>query len=318
MTGGRVLVCYRPIPADPGALHHVTRGLRAVGLDVRQAGDEPAALEGARAVVLVGAAGRLPAVAAALRRPGPRPRVALWLNEPLPASGALRERLPVTARELAKIALRDPRANDPWSVERRLRGALRAGWLDLVAVQSEEQAERARALGAEVVVTPWGWDASLGRDLGLERDVPVLFLGALDTPRRRRLVARLRRAGVPLTTAGSWTDPACWGEERTRLLNRTRILLDLHRRPGTLSGLRQLLGMANGALVVGESIRRPEPFVPGEHLVTAPVGDLPATIARLLADEPERARLAAAAHRLVTGELRLERTIEPLARWLGG
>lgn len=318
MSGGHVLVCRRPIQADPAAPHHVTRALRATGIEAREAADEPEALAGARAVVLVGAAGRLPTVAAALRRSADRPPVALWLNEPLAAPGSLRERLPVSGRELAKIALRDPRANDAWSVERRLREALAAGWLDLVAVQSEEQAERARALGARVVVVPWGYDASLGSDLGLERDVPVLFLGALDTPRRRRLVARLRRAGVPVSTAGSWSDPACWGEERTRLLNRTRILLDLHRRPGTLSGLRQVLGMANGALVVGEPIRRPEPFVPGEHLVTSPVEELPGTIARLLADEPERARLAAAGHRLVTQELRLERTIAPLVAWLGG
>ncbi|MEZ5100672.1 MAG: glycosyltransferase, partial [Thermoleophilia bacterium] len=312
MSAGHVLVCWRSVPAVRGEPHQVTRGLGALGLAVQQAGDDPAALADARAVVLVGAAGRLPAIAAALACARPRPPVALWLNEPLPAAGALVERLPCSARELAKIVLRDPRANDARSVERALRGALRAGWLDVVAVQSEEQAERARALGAEVLVTPWGYEPSLGRDLELVRDVPVLFLGALDTPRRRRLVRRLRRAGVPLEVAGSWRDPATWGEERTRLLNRTRILLDLHRRPGTLSGLRQVLGMANGALVVGEPIRRPEPFVPGEHLVTAPVDELPAAIARLLADEPERARLAAAGRRLVTQELRLERTLAPL------
>ena len=97
---------------------------------------------------------------------------------------------------------------------------------------------------------PLGYDASRGYDMGLPRDIGVLFLGTLNVPRRRQILERLRSRGVNLAVMGSPSDPACWGENRTRLLNRTKILLNLARSPGQLPDTRRILGMANRALVI--------------------------------------------------------------------
>src|SRR5204862_311274 len=75
-------------------------------------------------------------------------------------------------------------------------------------------------------------------DLGLERDIPVLFLGAMTVPRRRWIAWLLRRAGVELTAVGDWHDPRYWGEERTRLLNRAVISLNINRFPGNFADTR--------------------------------------------------------------------------------
>ena len=114
---------------------------------------------------------------------------------------------------------------------------------------------------------------------------------------------------MPVQAVGSWTDARYWGDQRTELLNRTKILLNFPRRPGLLSGMRMVLGMANGALVVAEPIYMPQPFVPGRHFVEAPLGELPAVVDRWLADEEGRRRITDEAYRFVTREHRNERSI---------
>jgi hypothetical protein len=154
-----------------------------------------------------------------------------------------------------------------------------------------------------------GYHPSYGRDLALERDLDVLFLGALDVPRRRRLIKRLRAAQVSVEAMGSWYGTDTWGESRTRLLNRTRVLLNLQRYPGELSGQRMLLGMANKALVISEPIYMPGPYVPGQHWVQAAIEDMPETIAHYLAHEDQRRAIVEAGHDLAVNHLRIEQSV---------
>jgi len=118
---------------------------------------------------------------------------------------------------------------------------------------------------------------------------------------------------VDVTAAGDWSNPAFWGEARARLLNRTRILLNLARFPGQLSGHRFLIGMGSGALVLSEPVYRPDPFVPGTHYVSAPMEGLPAVIDRLLADDEERRAIAERGRRFVCEELTMERSLGEIA-----
>ncbi len=158
------------------------------------------------------------------------------------------------------------------------------GLLDLVMVGGRASRDflRDRSIPAEWV--PLGYHTGYGRELGVARDIDVMFLGATDVPGRRRALRRLRREGVAVSVAGSWRDPRYWGEHRTQLLNRVRILLNLPRRPGEMSGQRLLLGMANGALVISEPIYDSAPFTPGEHYVSVPLDEMPAAIGSYLAD----------------------------------
>jgi hypothetical protein len=189
---------------------------------------------------------------------------------------------------------------------------MREGTIDLLFVTSAERVEYATERGYQCWHVPYGYHPSHGRLLGISRDIDVLFLGDTRPPRRRRLLRYLRRQGVAVTVNGSWHDPAFWGERRTELLNRTKIVLSLQRYPGKIAAKRLILAMANGALVIAEPAYRPEPFVDGEHYVVSPIERMPETIDYYLSHADERDRIAAAGHRLVTEELTFERTVQPM------
>jgi hypothetical protein len=146
----------------------------------------------------------------------------------------------------------------------------------------------------------------------LERDIDVLFLGDKRPLRRKWLISRLRRRGINVLQAGDWANPAYWGENRTRLINRAKIYLNVQRFPGEFSGLRLVIGMANKALVVSEPMYKPAPFVPGVHYVSATIDEMPRVIEYYLAHDEERERIAAEGHRLVTEQLPLSRSVHQL------
>lgn len=123
---------------------------------------------------------------------------------------------------------------------------------------------------------------------------------------------QLRREGIDVTVRGSWHKGhgALWGEERTRFLNRTKILVHLQRYPGKVASKRFILAMANGAMVISEPPYRPEPFVEGKHFVSATIDQMPEVIRHYLAHPEEGDIITSAAHRLVTEEVTWERTME--------
>jgi hypothetical protein len=241
-----------------------------------------------------------------------RPRLVVWQSEPLPpprAAGLPAPRLHL--REVAKIALRDDRATDPHTNLRALRALARHGLPDRLVVTSHGAAESLAENGIAADVVPIGRYPNHGRDLALERDIDVLFVGALEVPRRRRALRALRKRGLAVEAVGGWGKRGLWGEERTHLVNRARIFVNLSRHPGQFSGERLMLGMANRALVVSEPIYRPDPFVPGTHFVAATPESLPETVERYLEDDAERARIADAGHAFVMEELpTFERSVE--------
>jgi hypothetical protein len=242
-----------------------------------------------------------------------RPGVLVWHTENLPAPKAAHlARYRLDTRELVKIATRSWRAVDPHTNARRLRQAYRRGLVDAVVVTSEGKREYLEEADIPCRVVPIGWHAGHGTDLGLARDIDVIFLAEVEGGRRKRALGALRRAGVEVLVTGSWREPRFWGEERTRLLNRAKVLLSILRYPGAFVGQRLLLGAANGAVVVSEPLYRPDPWVPGEHYVSAPLDSMPEAIGRVLDDESERRRIADAARSLVDRELTLERSATAL------
>jgi hypothetical protein len=301
----------------PGRVHHqFATPLLERGLPVEHVADGPIEPGRAELVIIWGAPWWYPQAMRSLLRMSraERPRVLLWHTEPLPlprAAGFPRERRSV--RELAKIVLRDKRISDARSNLNRLVGLARAGFPDVLVVPYAASAETLADHGLQAHLVPIGSGPRHCVDLALERDVDVLFIGALEVPRRRRLLRRLHRAGLDVQAVGAWANPAFWGEERARLLNRTRILLNLGRFPGQLSGHRFVLGMGAGALVVSEPVYRPEPFVAGAHYVSAEVDALPEVVHRLLADEEERAAIAERGRRFTCGELTMERSLAEIA-----
>jgi hypothetical protein len=255
-------------------------------------------------LVMTGSANYYPATFRRLlaEPPGRRPLSVLWHNEPLPAPAASGLR-PARrhAREWAKVALGDRRVNDPRSNFRRLAELQRAGLPDLIVASTPWRRTFLEEQGIEAAWVPIGYHEQMGHDLGLERDIDVMFVGAQDVPRRRRLIRRLRRAGLDVRTEGAWTPEGLWGERRTEVLNRTKLLLNLSRHPGELSGQRFLIGMANRCCVLSEPAWDPRPFVPGVHYAEATVDELAAAAQALLADDARRQAIADAGHELALG-----------------
>jgi hypothetical protein len=129
------------------------------------------------------------------------------------------------------------------------------------------------------------FDPTRFRDLGLTRDIDLLFVG-LESEHRRRWMERLRADDVEVT----W--PKVWGEEFVAALNHAKIVLNLHTLPTPNTELRLCEAMACGCFVVSEALTPPPRFIDGEHLVIVDMDNAADTIRACLADEPRRTRIA--------------------------
>lgn len=309
------LICDRRIPALAGTLPTVAKVLGEMGHSVTMTEDDPVDFTPHDVMLQWGNPGYYPKIRRRLLAmpKEKRPLVAVMYCEPLPpphASGLPRWS-GLNVAEIGKILLRDWRATDIYTNASSLRKMMHEGMIDRLFVIGAEQEEYAAEQGYQAWRYDYGYHRSFGNLMGLERDVDVLFLGETRPRRRRRLLDQLRRDGIDVTVRGSWhkSDGALWGEERTKFLNRTKILVHLQRYPGKVASKRFILAMANGAMVISEPPYRPEPFVDGEHFVSATVGRMPEVIRHYLAHPEERDIITSAAHRLVTNDVTWERTM---------
>jgi hypothetical protein len=239
-----------------------------------------------------------------------RPKVVVWLTEPLPPpaeSGFKPRRL--SLREIVKIAVNDVRVTDPYSNSRRLVGLAKDGVVTAIAVSSMARKVWLAGHGVQSEFIPIGYVPTLGHDMGLERDVEVLFIGTPDDPRHRYCVRYLKKRGVSLMAVGGYDKRGIWGEERNRLVNRAKIFVCLQRQAGELSGARMLLGMANKSMVLSEPTYLPDPYIPGTHYVSAPLEEFPERIQHYLSHEDERVRIAEQGHDFVCEEVTMEKSL---------
>lgn len=316
----RFRVLNRQMEVHPDRVAAPTAILAELGFDVCQQVDGSLEPDPGEVVLVWGNAVWFPRAMRSLERmPSTRrPITVLWHVEPLPPprDSGLRWPLP-TLRELAKIVLRDPRASDVYSNVRALERLARHGLPDVLGVPTRERHAFLAERGFDAFLGSSGYEPLDGRDLGLERDIDVLFLGSTNLRSRRRALRRLRRAGVHVEVRGSYSDPSLWGEERTRLLNRTKIVLSISRFPGTFGSKRFVIALACKALVVSDPLYDSSPFVPDVHFVETSLEDMPAVIERYLADEDARARVADQGHAFVTTELTMERAVTRLLAAVG-
>lgn len=322
----RILFYDKRVPAIAGTRPTAATVLTEMGHDVVLTRDAEFAPNAFDVVLMWGNPGYFPRLRDQLIATpvGQRPLVVLVHHEPLPpprASGLPRFTL-LSPAEIAKICFGDWRATDIYTNAFKLRRMMREGSIDLLFASSAEKVEYAHEQGYEAVHTQYGYHKSLGGIMDLERDIDVLFLGDTRPLRRKRLLGRLRRSGINITVRGSWHDSSGWGESRTLLLNRTKIIVHIQRYPGKLASKRFVLAMTNGAMVVAEPPYLPAPFVNGAHYIEARVGEMPDVIRHYLHNPTERERITKAAHRLVTEELTFESSmrtmLEAISKRLGG
>lgn len=270
-----------------------------------------------------------------LAQPSRARRVA-WLGEPLPPAkehGLVRIRRELPMGRLIDVAIalggaagRRPSARvRTWRERatsehmqrvnlRACRRCVNAG-IELV-VTSRDQADALERVGLTAAVVPFGYHASLAGPTqpvdDAARDIDLLVFGAgLGVPaiRRARLVdAVTRDLGDSVRT--EVVHGGLWGEDRRRLLGRSRVALTINQVPGAFLGIRAVLLGAAGVVHVSDPIASPSPFIPGVHYLEAPVGDLAATIQAILADRPRRLEMARRAQCLVVGELTMARSLD--------
>ncbi len=177
-----------------------------------------------------------------------------------------------------------------------------SAWCDFVAVSTMPKCQVLTQMGIPCEYAPLGHHPLWGTNQGADRDIDVVFLGRVKQTGRERLLGRIERqlakAGVKVVVA----DHGCYGENRTKLLNRARISLDLAKNTWEMPVLRLLVSMACGALVVSNCPLAPYPFRE-THLVRVDSDSLAAAILEHLHDEPARRQITEAAYHYLTTEL---------------
>jgi len=318
----QITYCSRRLAAESEGREQLFSILTEAGYSVKQMDDGHGEPANCNILWIQGNANWFPKTCRSLvqRASSKRPFTLIWHSEPLPMPRSAGLPAPkLSLRELVKILLRDRRATDIYTNASRLRRLANQGLPDLLVVSTLNRQEFLAEQGIPSHWVPLGYHPSRsGKWLGLNRDIDVLFLGTMNVPRRRRIVRHLRQRGMPVETRGDWFDPNCWGEPRTQLLNRTRILLNLQRYPGELSGSRLILGMANKALVISEPICLPAPYIPGKHFIEAKVDEMPEVIHHYLAHPEACEPVIEEGFRLVTQEVTLERSVAKILHLIDG
>jgi hypothetical protein len=183
------------------------------------------------------------------------------------------------------------------------------GLLDHILVSLRPRASFLCELGIPSTFVPSGYTPTLGRWLGHgDRDIDVLFFGQVSSRRRRllnKIDAVLRQAGYALRVI----ERDCYGDERTVILNRSKIVLNLHKFPWEFAGQRLLMAMSCRALVVSEWAPDTSPYKHGEHMFTAKVEELPEILVTLLRDHGRREAVAEAGYQFATTQLPIQRLL---------
>lgn len=186
----------------------------------------------------------------------------------------------------------------------------------VLAIPSDWIADFLRARGFDPVTAYYGSAPAWGGDLKLDRDIPLLWLGKIGTARRKRILgqvrAELEARGVEMMVVDGVEHPYVFGEERTRLLNRTKIILNVSRESWEDSSLRYFIVAPNKAMIITEPTLPHTPFADGIHLIESPVEEMANTICHYLDHEEERKAIAEQAYRLVTEELTMKRSVEKI------
>jgi glycosyltransferase involved in cell wall biosynthesis len=149
--------------------------------------------------------------------------------------------------------------------------------------------------------------------MSLKRDVDVLFLGHLHKKRCRR-TSILKSVKETLQARGynlKIVDKDCFGQERTKLLNRTKILIDIVRMPWEIPGMRLMMAISCGAMVISTGFKGdPFPYILNKHFVDVDTDQFADTIVYYLQNDSERYKISREAQRFVNEQLTLENNLK--------
>jgi hypothetical protein len=188
----------------------------------------------------------------------------------------------------------------------------KAGVLSVLAISSRWTADFLQKRGFDPIILPPS--VMEGEYLELERDIPVLWLGKAGSSRRSRhlkqIRADLKARGIDILMVDGVEHPYVFGKERTILLNRTKIILNILREEWDDNSMRYVLAAPCRTLIVTEPTLPHSFFKPGVHLVEADISEIADTISYYLEHDEEREKIVEAAHSLVTNQSGLDKMIQ--------
>ncbi len=319
MTGDgpdHIILVVRKSGMDKPIQEQVAHELQQHGFSVSCCSDGDTELLKGDVVLMMGAVGSLRRTSALLERnPDPRRKTVMWIFEPLPPPNVpiwkvrLASRLSAvqTGKKWTKPLLHllsrpfDHLLSHPYrdqvSVQlfrftvdnfAMIDRGLRKGWLDQILTSTEQKRQYLQSFGISAEFVPIGQQPFFGKVLGVQRDIDVLFIGSLKSSRRRAeldaLMNRLRRFGLNVFVPKS----PIWGDERTELVNRAKVLLHIHQMQWDTPWMRWVLAAANGAAVASMPLSVPAPMRPNIDFLSAPTDELADQILSLIQDESRR------------------------------
>ena len=204
----------------------------------------------------------------------------------------------------------------PFPAMGRLRGVgeiiemHKSGLLKIVCTFSQTNARFLARFQLPVAEIPIGFHPFFGERLGLERDIDVVFLGTTRDARRQRWIPRLEqelgKVNIRFVVKdGSPKQGYLFDRERTQLLNRTRIMLNVMRQPWDDALYRFLLAAANGVLLLSEplQIESRGPLKPGVHFVESRLDEIVQKIIQTLDSPSSRETIVENADNLIGSAL---------------
>jgi hypothetical protein len=193
--------------------------------------------------------------------------------------------------------------------------AYQKGWLNLLFDTSAVSVKFWRSHGLPAHYIPWGIPRSWHEDLNLERDIGVLWMGLRRNHHRSKVIDSVRREmvkrGIPMYIADGIERPFIYGEERTRILNRSMITLNVQtERNKNILPMRFVVAAANRSLVLSEtSLQHAPEILEGDHYVSAPANLLVDKILYYLEHEQERQSIIDRAYNLTITRLTMENSL---------
>ena len=187
-----------------------------------------------------------------------------------------------------------------------LERGLKAGWITHVIAATEQQRQYLAERGLDASFIPSGIHDGYGCNLGGPRDIDVLFIGRLKNNKRRqrsldRMLAALEKRSLTVHVVSR----GCFGQERTKLVNRAKVVLHLHSNEWESPFMRWYLATANGAIIASEPLRVSHPLDPHTHYISAPLQELPDAICAVLANDTRRMEIFDSCRTRITEKMSL-------------
>ena len=195
--------------------------------------------------------------------------------------------------------------------------ACQKGWLQVLSDSSHIYSQIRSRSGIPTVYAPWGASQLWYKDLGLDRDLDVLWMGTRGSRRRGRILdqvfSELKSKGVKVYIGDNEVDPFIFGAERTTYLNRAKITLNITRTWYDDNFSRFTMACPNRSLVISEPVL-PHciEFKEDVHYVSAKVEEIANTILYYLEHEEERNQIVDNAYNLMMTELKFENSLRKM------